>query len=695
MNKINKRLQEIKKVRETEEPQDKHTNTVPKTRYRPSKKGTPVGRSSRDQDDQTPDKGSEPSRDQGQAGGDPPDDPGGSDDDGSDDGDDSDDDEERDDEEDTEKEEKEETMSEVSDESEISGGIYDIRGRRVDMEEIIEDWQNREKDRKPVKIIRGPRGHRGPRGRQGPKGRKGKVGPTGSFLDSGISGIGTTLDTSGLENSFKQLGDSMNNVWQVQRTLNTSMRDHIQLTARAQKQNAEALERLNQSTRQRDHDHMFMAIEPHDGTDPKKFEPWIEQIEIACRISNRDPRVVVLAKSIGAVTEVVRSMKPGLTWVESKSELKRCFSENKTRVHAAALFDNLRKQEDNENLRSYIHKYSKLHREATGISCEEEFDTQKKLHFLSRLRNSNISVKISQSAEFEKFDKYSLTDCMEKALPLESRLQIREMVTQAREAVDAKTPEVMEVDAKTIEKEEEVNTIPEDKPINRSKATSICFKCGDYGHYGKECTAEDKDLEEFANKIVGRIEHTFQAYTPITLQYMNDIVTKAAKLDQSRRIAKTKARLLQGLLNQRGGTKGVPKTSPNRGRGRGAQGHPPAGQQVLTPGPPAGRGRGRGGANFVAKKQRQPTPPPPQLTPLTPSTPPIPIEPQPTKAQKVEPNPFLNNTSHLPEIHEVNEEEMDEELESLTLKQLEELQNTLDQELDDPQDDQYDNIEDQ
>ena len=76
--------------------------------------------------------------------------------------------------------------------------------------------------------------------------------------------------------------------------------------------------------------------------------------------------------------------------------------ENKTRVHAAALFDNLRKQEDNENLRSYIHKYSKLHREATGISCEEEFDTQKKLHFLSRLRNSNISVKISQSAEFEK-----------------------------------------------------------------------------------------------------------------------------------------------------------------------------------------------------------------------------------------------------------------------------------------------------
>ena len=176
---------------------------------------------------------------------------------------------------------------------------------------------------------------------------------------------------------------------------------------------------------------------------------------------------------------------------------------------------------------------------------------------------------------------------------------------------------------------------------------------------------------------------------------MNDIVTKAAKLDQSRRIAKTKARLLQGILNQRGGTKGVPKTPSNRGRGRGTQGSPPAGQQVQIQRPPAGRGRGRGGANFVAKKQRQPTPPPPQLIPLTPSAPPVPIEPQPSKPLKVEPNPFLPDTSHLPEIHEVNEEEIDEELEGLTLKQLEELQHTIDQELDEPQDDQYNDTEDQ
>ena len=478
----------------------------------------------------------------------------------------------------------------------------------------------------------------------------------------------------------------MRDVWNIQKNLNTTMKDHIQIATEANKKNTEALEKLNESTRQRDHDHMFMSIEVYDGTDPKKFEPWIEQIEIACRISGRDPRVVALAKSTGAVTEVIRSMRPGLTWTEFKNELKRCFSESKSIVHAAAIFDSFRKQEDNENLRSYIHKYTKLHREATKRSSEDEYDTQAKLHFLSRLRNSNIASKISQGAEFEKYETFSLQKCMEKALILESRLQVREMVTQAREAVDNKTPEVMEIDAKPIE--EEINTIPEDKPPNRSKANSICYKCGNYGHYGKECTAEDKDLEEFADRIVGRIEHSFQAYTPVTLQYMNDIIAKAAKLDQSRRIAKTKARLLQGMLNQRGGAQAVPRLI-GRGRGRGVlKPHIEPQPQAQNQAPAVGRGRGRGGANFVAKKTRQPNIQPPQSAQVQPNAQPPTSISQSSYPIKIEPNPFLSTNpfvqtdSHLPEIHEIDEEIADEELEGLTLKELDALQQAVDQELD-------------
>ena len=78
-------------------------------------------------------------------------------------------------------------------------------------------------------------------------------------------------------------------------------------------------------------------------------------------------------------------------------------------THAALILDNFRKQKVNENLRSYIHKYTKLHREATDRSCEDEYDTKAKLHYLSRLRNGTIATKISQSADFEKYKKLLLT----------------------------------------------------------------------------------------------------------------------------------------------------------------------------------------------------------------------------------------------------------------------------------------------
>ena len=408
LERINKRIKDLKQPsNKTGEPTDKDINSPPAHKKKiPSKRGTSGPLSGRERDE-SPEGPRQPTdRESGAPGGGPPDDPGGSDD--GDDGDDEDDDEEE------ETDEEDEDMSEVSELSDLSGFLYDMRGRRIDVEEMFEEWQRDRENRPPLRIVRGPRGHRGARGKQGKKGARGNTGPTGSFVDSGMSTGNVNLDTSGLEESFKELGNSMRDVWNIQKNLNTTMKDHIQIATQANKKNTEALEKLNESTRQRDHDHMFMSIEVYDGTDPKKFEPWIEQIEIACRISGRDPRVVALAKSTGAVTEVIRSMKPGLTWTEFKNELKRCFSESKSIVHAAAIFDSFRKQEDNENLRSYIHKYTKLHREATKRSSEDEYDTQAKLHFLSRLRNSNIASKISQSAEFEKYETFSLQKCMEK-----------------------------------------------------------------------------------------------------------------------------------------------------------------------------------------------------------------------------------------------------------------------------------------
>ena len=180
-----------------------------------------------------------------------------------------------------------------------------------------------------------------------------------------------TIDTAGLEKTFRDMGESMKEVFTSQQIFNRTMKD----TLEAQEKQTEALEKLNISTKQRDHDHMFASIKPYDGKDPKEFDTWIEQIMTACKISGRNPKLVALAKSTGAVTEVILSMKQGVTWVEFVEELRRCFSDSKTRVHAAAIYNEFRRQDDNENLRSYIHKYTLQMKSLTLIisytSCQD------------------------------------------------------------------------------------------------------------------------------------------------------------------------------------------------------------------------------------------------------------------------------------------------------------------------------------
>ena len=68
-------------------------------------------------------------------------------------------------------------------------------------------------------------------------------------------------------------------------------------------------------------------------------------------------------------------------------------------------------------------------------------------------------------------------------------------------------------------------------------------------------------MEQLEDRIVGRIEHSFNAYTPVTLQYMNDMIVKAAKLEVSRKIAKKK---LEKLKNQKGGDPQDKNSTPCR-----------------------------------------------------------------------------------------------------------------------------------
>ena len=92
----------------------------------------------------------------------------------------------------------------------------------------------------------------------------------------------------------------------------------------------------------------------------------------------------------GPVLEVLQSMDPSPGWSKIHNELQRCFLPNRTIAHAAVLLITFHKQNKNENLRSFIYQYTKLHAQATGRAPKEDYDLVRKVEFLKRLYNKFI-----------------------------------------------------------------------------------------------------------------------------------------------------------------------------------------------------------------------------------------------------------------------------------------------------------------
>ena len=278
----------------------------------------------------------------------------------------------------------------------------------------------------------------GPIGPVGPVGPRGAPGRDGALLGyppystpaTGIAPppINANLSTIGMENSFQFLGESLLHLAQFQQNVNRNMASHLLNTVQSQQKQGQALEALVENTRQREFDKLFDAIPLYDGEDPDKFEPWLSQLENACMVGKRDIREVAICSSVGPVLEVLNSIDDKEDWATHRDELRRCFSTNKTRVHAADLLSNFRKQHTKENLRSFIHQYTKMHRQATGLKPEQDYDLTRKVEFLKRIRKPQIANKIIKSTKFKDYTRYSLQSCFARALELEGDFMVGEVV---------------------------------------------------------------------------------------------------------------------------------------------------------------------------------------------------------------------------------------------------------------------------
>ena len=205
-----------------------------------------------------------------------------------------------------------------------------------------------------------------------------------------------------------------------------------------------------------------------------------------------------------------------------------------------------------ENLRSYIHQYSKIHRQATGLQPEEDYDLGHKVEFMKRLRNSAIANKIIKSQQFKEYTRYSLQSCFAKALELEGKFMVGEVVApryrQASilgvEGLDPMGGEgACEVKHQTDQGKGDLYNLNE------------CWRCGGMGHFAQDCTQGANPTQ-----AIGKLHHTLKAETPVAKSLLTEFFNKLMRVQRKHYIVQ--AKLKKERQQGKGGAPGAADLNP-------------------------------------------------------------------------------------------------------------------------------------
>ena len=115
---------------------------------------------------------------------------------------------------------------------------------------------------------------------------------------------------------------------------------------------------------------MFTAIKIFDGTNRQAFEDWIDEVDQACRASNRGFRMELFKKSAGAVRQVILSCKE-FSDDELVAKLRSCFSHAPMMNEAREELENMRQME-HESVSVYMYRWGRALYRSSGIWPSEE-----------------------------------------------------------------------------------------------------------------------------------------------------------------------------------------------------------------------------------------------------------------------------------------------------------------------------------
>ena len=145
----------------------------------------------------------------------------------------------------------------------------------------------------------------------------------------------------------------------------------IEVMKASQEAQAAAYKEMARTNKMRDDDVLFNSIKVSDGSNPTKFEKWIDSIDQATCITGRDLRKELLKKCDGVISNSLTMIDA--TWSDNDIIAKLCqdFSSlstmNKAREELKSLY-----QEPGEPITIFIYKYGHMHFLSTGIKAERE-----------------------------------------------------------------------------------------------------------------------------------------------------------------------------------------------------------------------------------------------------------------------------------------------------------------------------------
>ena len=165
-----------------------------------------------------------------------------------------------------------------------------------------------------------------------------------------------------------------------------------------QQSQMDAYREMTQSNQAREDDALFAGIDVYDGEDPSKFKGWLDAMEQACNMTDRNLHKELMKKSFGAIRETISMMSAAWTDDDIISKLRQDFSSMSTMNRAREELKDL-KQLPGRPISLYMYKYGRIHFLATGNQARNERYLTAIMEFIKSLNPKLMRALVKKHAD--------------------------------------------------------------------------------------------------------------------------------------------------------------------------------------------------------------------------------------------------------------------------------------------------------